>query len=179
MQSINLQPLTANDFSPFGDVIQTDAAVPFPINNNTFERYHALGKVTLTPTPESFPIISIFRCSEATSLPYAIKLMEQHPLGSQAIIPWSNIPFIVVVAKNAEAVMQGNIRAFKSDGRQGINLSAGIWHMPLIAPQAGLEFIVVDREGAGKNLEELVLNPPLLILPMDSDQDKDSKRNRA
>lgn len=164
MQTVNIQPLTAETFAAFGDVIQSvQASNHFPINKQSFERYHALSKVELSSSDSSHPVISIFKCNVASTLPYTLKLMEKHPLASQAIIPWSNVPFIIAVAKDDEAMKNREIYAFESNGKQGINLAAGTWHMPLIAPAPGLEFLVVDRESPDNNCVELQLEPALRI----------------
>lgn len=163
MQEILLQALNTTSFAPYGEIIQSEAATCYPINNDTFERYHALGLVDLERAENVQGVISIFKCLSASSLPYSIHLMEKHPLGSQAIIPWSDVPFIIAVAKNDEAMQNREILAFESNGKQGINIGRGIWHMPLIAPTTGLEFIVVDREGPGDNCVEHSLDPPALI----------------
>jgi len=163
MQKIVIQPLAQAAFAPFGEVIQSHGAPHYPINNATFERYHALGNVELAGSGDAHGVISIFKCNQASSLPYSLTLMEKHPEGSQAIIPWSDVPFIIAVAKDDAAMQKRDIFAFESNGKQGINMGAGIWHMPLIAPTIGLEFLVVDREGPGGNCVEVNLDPPLLI----------------
>ena len=99
--------------------------------------------------PEGRAGISIFK-AEPRALPYDFDLIERHPEGSQAFIPMSADPFLVIVADGPEATP----RAFLTDGTQGINLRRGTWHgvlTPLAAP--GL-FAVVDRIGATPNLEE-------------------------
>jgi len=163
MQKIAIQALTSKAFAPFGEVIQSSGSAHYPINNSTFERHHALGKVNLECSSEVHPVISIFKCNQASALPYSVHLMEKHPQGSQAIIPWSQVPFIIAVARDDAAMQSREIFVFESNGKQGINIGAGIWHMPLIAPTIGLEFLVVDREGPGQNCVELILDPPLLI----------------
>jgi ureidoglycolate lyase len=93
--------------------------------------------------------ISMFN-AEPRSLPYAFDLIERHPLGSQAFIPMTAHPFLVIVGAGPDAEPQ----AFLTNGAQGINLHRGTWHgvlTPLHAP--GL-FAVVDRVSEGANLEE-------------------------
>ena len=62
-------------------------------------------------------------------------------------------PFLVTVAPD-EGGTPGRPRAFLTAPGQGVNLARGTWHgvlTPLHAP--GL-FAVIDRIGAGDNLEE-------------------------
>ena len=67
-----------------------------------------------------------------------------------------------MVAPAEDAVDPGDLRAFVTNGHQGVNYRRGVWHMPLIALEAGQEFLIVDRAGAG-NCEERVLDAPVTL----------------
>ena len=60
----------------------------------------------------------------------------------------------MVVAPAGEKVEARDLRAFVSNGRQGINYHKGTWHIPLISKKKGQQFLVVDRGGPGNNCEE-------------------------
>ena len=88
--------------------------------------------------------MSVTRCRTPTSLPLRVDMVERHPLGSQAFVPLTPCRMVVVVAPPGESVSPEELRAFVSNGRQGINYHRGTWHMPLIAFEAGQEFLIVD-----------------------------------
>ena len=93
----------------------------------------------------------------------AFDLVERHPDGSQAFLPMSEHPFLVIVAPD-EGGVPGAPQAFLTDGAQGINLLRGTWHgvlTPLSAP--GL-FAVVDRIGTTPNLEEYRYQKPWTVV---------------
>lgn len=146
MREIRLEPLTADAFAPFGDVL--DATGDFRlINAGLCRRHH--DRAQLDFGPEGRAGLSIFK-AEPRTLPYSFDLIERHPDGAQAFIPMSTHPFLVIVSEGPKATP----RAFLTNGAQGINLHRGTWHgvlTPLHAP--GL-FAVVDRIGATPNLEE-------------------------
>jgi ureidoglycolate lyase len=146
MREIRLEPLTADAFAPFGDVL--DATGDFRlINAGLCRRHH--DRAQLDFGPEGRAGLSIFK-AEPRTLPYSFDLIERHPDGAQAFIPMSTHPFLVIVSEGPQATP----RAFLTNGAQGINLHRGTWHgvlTPLHAP--GL-FAVVDRIGATPNLEE-------------------------
>ena len=48
MRQIAASPLTREGFAPFGDVIETDGAEHFPINDGRCTRYHDLAGITWT-----------------------------------------------------------------------------------------------------------------------------------
>ena len=146
MRTLRSLPLTPEAFAPFGDVL--DATGDFRlINAGLCRRHHDRGALDFGPDGRA--CISIFQ-AEPRALPYAFDLIERHPEGSQAFIPMSEHPFLVIVATSPEA----QPLAFLTNGAQGINLHRGTWHgvlTPLHAP--GL-FAVVDRIGTTPNLEE-------------------------
>lgn len=146
MTTLRPLPLTPEAFAPFGDVLEAGGDFRL-INAGLCRRHH--DRATLDFGPEGRAGISIFR-AEPRALPYRFDLIERHPEGSQAFIPMSEHPFLVIVAPDPQA----GPRAFLTNGAQGINLHRGTWHgvlTPLHAP--GL-FAVVDRIGPTPNLEE-------------------------
>ena len=49
-------------------------------------------------------------------------------------------------------------RAFAARGRQGVNYARNCWHHPLLVLDPDSRFIIVDRGGAGHNLDEVWLD---------------------
>jgi len=145
-------PLTRAAFKPFGDVIETAGARHYPINQGTTVRYHDLAAVDVAGG-DGQPLISIFR-GQPRPRPIAIRLMERHPLGSQAFIPLQPRDYLVVVADPAQPVTPGALRAFRATGAQGVNYARNVWHHPLLVLEADSDFLVVDRGGPGDNEEE-------------------------
>ncbi|WP_309664455.1 ureidoglycolate lyase [Tabrizicola sp.] len=156
MQTLRTQPLTAKAFAPFGDVLEATGDHRL-INAGLCQRFH--DRARLDFGPEARPGISIFQ-AEPRALPYRFDLIERHPDGSQAFVPMTEHPFLVIVAATPEATPL----AFLTNGAQGINLHRGTWHgvlTPLHAP--GL-FAVVDRIGTTPNLEEHRYSQPWTVL---------------
>ena len=82
-------------------------------------------------------------------------MLERHPLSSQLFMPLDDASFLVVVAaKGADVIAPSAVRAFLTNGRQGVNYHAGTWHHPVIALDRGTDFLVVDRAGSGRNCDE-------------------------
>ncbi|SDI41009.1 ureidoglycolate lyase [Salipiger marinus] len=158
MTRIALQPLTAEAFAPFGDVLDTSGAPDRIINQGLCGRFHDRAALDFADGRAG---ISLFR-AEPRTLPLVLDMVERHPDGSQAFLPMSEAPFLVVVAPD-EGGTPGRPRAFLTQAGQGVNYHRGVWHgvlCPLSAP--GL-FAVVDRIGAGPNLEEHWFTEPYLI----------------
>ena len=145
---IRAEPLTAEAFAPWGEVLETTGEPDRIINEGRCGRWHDRAGLDV----EGRAGISIFQ-SQKVALPYAFRLVERHPLGSQAFLPMTEHPFLVIVAPD-EGGQPGRPRAFLTAPGQGISLARGAWHgvlTPLSDP--GL-FAVVDRCAEGPNLEE-------------------------
>ena len=162
MRRLSIEPLSRAAFAPFGQVIAIDGAEHFPINGGLTARYHDLAKVELGGVHPR-PLISIFR-GQPCALPLTLRLVERHPIGSQAFFPLSDRRFLVIVAPN-EANAPGTPRVFLTAPGQGVNIAMNTWHGVLTPLEAPSDFIVIDRGGDGNNLEEFSFPEPYLIEP--------------
>ncbi|MGC1497501.1 MAG: ureidoglycolate lyase [Sulfitobacter sp.] len=157
-RTIKVEPLTAQAFAPYGDVMEASGAADKMINQDRCGRFHDRATLDFSDGRAG---ISIFQ-SEAAVLPLKVELVERHPMGSQAFIPMSADPFLVVVASDVSGTPT-DPRAFMTTAGQAINFHRNTWHgvlTPLSEP--GL-FAVVDRIGDGANLEEHWFKEPLTI----------------
>ena len=155
MRKIIAQPLTPDAFAPFGDVLAATGDFRL-INAGLCQRHHDRATLDFGDARAG---ISVFQ-AQPRALPYSFDLIERHPEGSQAFLPMTAAPFLVIVATGPESAPQ----AFLTNGAQGINLYRGTWHgvlTPLSAP--GL-FAVVDRIGTTPNLEEYRYSQPWTVL---------------
>ncbi|RVI05502.1 ureidoglycolate lyase [Sinorhizobium meliloti] len=157
---LSIEPLTREAFAPFGSVIEADPASMRFINGGNTERFHALARVDAAGEGAGV-IINIFR-GQPRVFPYSVTMMERHPLGSQSFSPLRDRPWLVVVAED-QGDRPGRPRVFIADGRQGVNYGRNVWHHPLMSVGAASEFIVVDREGPGNNLEEFHYDEAFVI----------------
>lgn len=151
-RKLELQPLERGSFSPFGDVIEMAGSHHFSINNGATERFHDIARIVGEPS-DGHTAISLVR-SQPLPSPLHIKVLERHPLASQAFIPRDDRPFIVVVAPRGDAIAPDDIRAFVADGKQGVNYHPGIWHHSLLALAPDQDFILVDLISSKPNCDE-------------------------
>lgn len=145
---IRAEAVTAAVFAPWGEVLEATGDPDRIINEGRCGRWNDRARLDV----EGRAGISVFR-SQAVALPYRFRLVERHPLGSQAFLPMTAAAFLVIVAPD-EGGTPGRPRAFLTAPGQGVNLTRGAWHgvlTPLSEP--GL-FAVVDRCAEGPNLQE-------------------------
>lgn len=154
MTTIIARPISAEAFAPYGELLSARPQPDRLINAGRCQRHHALATVQ---RGEGEAIISIFR-SEPVSLPYDCALLERHPLGSQAFMPLGPDPWLSVVAPD-DGGRPGAPLAFIVPAGMGVNLRAGVWHGVLTPLDRAADFLVIDREGSGVNLEEVTIAP--------------------
>lgn len=152
------QPLTAADFAPFGEVLEPKAQPDKLINQGKCGRHHDLAQLDFADGRAG---ISLFD-AEARTLPHKVDMVERHPEGSQAFVPVTGVPILVVVAPDADGT-PGTPRAFLSQPGQSINLHRGVWHGVLAPFEAPGQYIVIDRIGEGANLEEHWFDDPWIV----------------
>jgi ureidoglycolate lyase len=155
---MKIEPLTKQAFAPYGDVIETEGAEQRSINQGFATRFHDLANIDVG---DGEAILSIFTAIPRPQ-PIAIKLMERHPLGSQIFYPLQNETWLVLVCDDPHDIK--SYRAFRATGVQGINYALNVWHHPLLVLNKN-SFIIIDRKGAGTNLEELWLPKEFALNP--------------
>lgn len=158
-RTLRLEPLTAEAFAPFGDVIEATGEPSFLFNRGKAGRYHDLARTDVTGDGRIG--VSIGR-AQPYILPLVLDMVERHPLGSQAFVPLGPDPFIVVVAPD-EGGVPGRPRAFLTAPGQGVNYPRGLWHGVLTPLDREAAFLIVDRIGTGVNLEEHFFAEPWTI----------------
>ncbi len=154
------RPLTREAFTPFGDVIDSDGPTRYPINGGMTERIHDLARVEATG-PNARVLVSLFR-AKPYAMPLSLKLVERHPFGSQAFMPLSPRPFLVVVCPDGPEGPE-TPQAFLTAPGQGVNYGRNVWHAVLTPLGEAQDFLVVDRGGDGSNLEEHEFAEPFEI----------------
>ncbi|MBZ4021619.1 Ureidoglycolate hydrolase [Rhodobacter sp. TJ_12] len=158
---LEIEPLTAEAFAPFGDLIEVAGPPTKMINAGMCGRHDDLARLDFDPDQGGRAGISLFD-AQARALPYALDLVERHPLGSQAFLPLDGVPFLVCVAED-DGGTPVRFRAFLTAPGQGVNLLRNTWHGVLAPMGAPGRYAVVDRIGGGVNLEEYPLDPPIMI----------------
>lgn len=156
--TIKAVPLTAEAIAPYGDLLDASGSPDKLINQGKCGRYHDKARLDFSDGRAG---ISIFK-GEKETLPLPLQMVERHPEGSQAFVPMSADPFLVVVARDEGGVPK-DPKAFLTLPGQAVNFHRGTWH-GVLAPlsEPGL-FAVVDRIGGGTNLEEHWFDEPFII----------------
>lgn len=159
--NLPIQPLTAETFAAFGDVIEAKSANTFFINDGQAQRFHDLAEIDISARGGR-PLVSLVR-SAPTRFPLTLNKLERHPLGSQAFVPLGNDRFLIVVALTSPDDLPSTPCAFLSNGQQGINYRPGVWHHALIVLNHATDFLVIDRGGEGDNCDVVNLDGSITI----------------
>ncbi|MCI4666007.1 MAG: ureidoglycolate lyase [Neomegalonema sp.] len=169
---IQVELLEPVGFQPFGDVIQAGEQPTMWINQGRCGRFHNLARLAFV---RGHAGVSLFR-SQPVELPHRLEMMERHPLGSQAFLPLSERPFLVIVAPDNDGA-PGTPRAFVTEAGQGVNLLRNVWHGVLTPLHATSDFAVIDRiaddpNDPVQNLEEHWFEQPPMITGLEGRPDQ-------
>ena len=157
---LTAMPLSPEAFAPYGDVIASHGPAT-PINQGKGWRYPDLARVDIT-ADGGRPAISRVACVPE-AIPVRLRLMERHPLGSQAFIPVDGQRYVVVVAPAGAPPGPEALQAFVANGDQGINYHRGVWHHPMIALDNACEFLEVHRAGPERNCDEVEIGTRVAV----------------
>ena len=146
---IKPKKITRKNFQKFGDLISIKKKKSININDGYAKRFDNLCRIN-TSSKKGKTIMSIFSAKKR-KFPMNIKMMEKHPLGSQAFVPMNETTFLVFVAPRGKRPNTKKIESFIVPKQTGINYKPGIWHFPLISSK-NMNFLVIDRKGIGNNL---------------------------
>ena len=146
---IKPKKITRKNFQKYGDLISVKKKKSININDGYAKRFDNLCRIN-TSSKKGKTIMSIFSAKKR-KFPMNIKMMEKHPLGSQAFVPMNETTFLVFVAPKGKRPNTKKIESFIVPKQTGINYKPGIWHFPLISSK-NMNFLVIDRKGIGNNL---------------------------
>lgn len=152
-RTLTAQPLTAEVFAPYGEVVSSAGRGGRSINAGTSLRVEMDEPDILGDGGR--PSLSVFR-ARAIALPFAARELERHRLGSQTFLPLAAAPYVVLVALGADAPDPATLRAFLAAPGAGVTLRRGVWHHPLMALADG-DFAVLERAGAQVDCEVVSL----------------------
>ena len=159
MRSIEIEPLDADAFAEFGEVIECGRGVPATINNGMCQRYSDLANLDHDSSGRLG--VSVFR-SQLRELPYELDMVERHPLGPQTFLPLDGEAFLVTVARDIDG-QPGRPRAFLTQRCLGVNIRRNTWH-GVLTPLSGTGlFAVVDWIGGTGNLIEYSWPEPWIV----------------
>lgn len=134
LPSVPVQPLTAEAFAPFGEVVPLDGDARRVRAQGAFER--------LAEAVE--PRLWVATLQRAVALPLVVTTLERHPLSAQTFIPLNGCAYLVVVcgADADGAPDPATLRAFEATPDQGVTYARGVWHHGLTALDAPARFVV-------------------------------------
>lgn len=148
--SLKPQALTQESFSAYGKVLSAKDSKSKIINNGFAKKHYELCFMDANEK-NGVSTLHIY-IAKKREFPLSITMLEKHPFFSQTFMPRSKKPFLLVVALGEDKPDLSTIKAFVTDGNQGVHYDRGIWHFPLISLEDNEEFIVIDR--SDKNLLE-------------------------
>jgi len=149
MSGLVAQPLTAQAFAPFGQVVSAGLSQGAAANQGTAVRFDWSAALA-SARPGARPNLAVFRALPQ-ALPFAVKLLEQHPYSTQAFLPMVCSRLLVIVAPTAAdgGPELSGLTAFVAGPGQGVNYGVGTWHHPIVALDMPAELAMLAWEDGG------------------------------
>jgi ureidoglycolate lyase len=141
-------PLTAAAFAPYGEVIEAppDARGGTAINQGSTRRHDAAPALDLTRA-DGRSVLALY-VAAARPFPFTAHEIERHRLSEQVFLPFGAARrCVLLVAPPGPPPAVDALRAFVTDGQQGVRLRAGTWHHGLLALDDG-PWAVLERRAA-------------------------------
>lgn len=154
MATLMSKPLTAEEFLPYGQVIEAksnDMAVS--ANQGTSRRHNHLANLSNLKRPQNITLenstdssnikcvehndasanLCVFSATPTSTLPFPIKLLERHKFSSQMFVPmtkpdWNARSYLVIVCLNnpvTDKPDMATLKTFIATSIQGINYEPG------------------------------------------------------
>ncbi len=161
MKTLQAQPITADNFAPYGWLACARGRAGRPINDGSSLRVDGVGALDLTAAGGA-PCLAVFR-AQARDPRGPWQVLERHRLGTQTFVPLGGVACVMLVATGGDAPDASTLAAFLVTGRQAVTLRAGTWHHGLIALQDG-DFVIVERQAVEADCELATLGEPVTLL---------------
>ncbi|RXJ68480.1 ureidoglycolate hydrolase [Halarcobacter ebronensis] len=137
------KPLNTKEFEKFGKIISIENSKSKTINNGYAKKHYEL--TTIDSKEKNGQTALHIYLAKKREFPLKIDMLEKHPYFSQTFIPRGQNPFLLVVALGNEQPDLSTIKAFVTNGNEGVHYNRGVWHFPLISIEDNEQFIVIDR----------------------------------
>lgn len=144
------QALTAEAFSPYGEVLDLFAPAHQTINQGTSGRLDLPSGLDWADD-DGRAALAVFH-AQAQNPQGPCQLLERHRQGSQTFVPLTGARCRLLVALGQDQPDLRTLRCFEVTGQQGFTLRKGTWHHPLMALDNGA-FLVLERRGATEDCE--------------------------
>ncbi|MDR6213683.1 ureidoglycolate lyase [Paracidovorax wautersii] len=155
------QPLTTAAFAPYGTVLEAPETPGQSINAGNARRFDLVDDLQLNAAG-GHALLALFRALPR-SFPVPVRELERHVLGSQSFVPLGERRFVIVVAPAGPAPAATALRAFITNGQQGVTLHPGTWHHALLAVDGG-DFIVLERAAEAVDCDLATLERALSLI---------------
>jgi ureidoglycolate lyase len=156
--TLRLAPLTSDAFKPFGAVIEPPA---LPGERSFYTQWLGSSRSGMEPRLHVNHV-------PASSLPYAVEVLERHPYAAQIFLPLDVASYVIVVAPPA---LNGDpdtdkAQGFVASGTVGIVYAPGVWHAGMtVLARTGSFGVLMWRNDTDDDEEFFSLASPLLIQP--------------
>jgi len=158
MRQIMAEPLTAEAFAPFGEVIEAPAG----------PGRRQFGDRLANERNDARPRIGMSRVAPHPGGPVEVREMERHAFSSQSFVALSASRWLVGVAPHGAdgGPDTSRLAAFIAGPGQGITFAADVWHLPMtVFDEEALFTVFMWRDGTAGDEEFVDVDPVTIMVP--------------
>jgi ureidoglycolate lyase len=142
-------PLTAQNFEPYGQVIESNTSQSSEqVNLGTAQRYDYVANMKNLRPDTAKPNLCVFHCIPNT-FPYKIRMLEKHHFSNQMFSPMNAKRYLVIVCLGEDLPDLSTVGCFIANGTQAINYNPAVWHHPMVALDNETDFTCFVYEDGG------------------------------
>src|SRR5260221_14709854 len=145
---ISIEQLTAEKFAPFGDVIDYEDPHDAVFLDDTTDIVSDVACIDAT-SRKGRAQVDILRLTPQ-ALPVTIASILRNQDATTPFLPAMFYPFLTIVSESHQPPESKLLRAFMTNGQQGVNLRAGVWHHRPIAMKRRMMTLQLTRSGQGE-----------------------------
>jgi len=154
-RQVQAQPLTAEAFAPFGDVL----TLPSTVGTRTY-----FDRSLANLRPDAPASLSLILAAPTLGRPVPITQFERHRFSSQSFVPMAQALWLVVAPHGADGGPDlDRLSAFLPAPDTGITLGADVWHAPLTVLDAPAPFVISMWRDWGPLDEEFAQIAPFTV----------------
>ena len=131
--------LSKTNFALFGDVIGLPQK---PNDPKTVQRWP---NISVPDFEDGKPVLDVLY---SNLRPLQVSQLEMHSNSTQTFIPLGNHKFLIVVGKDIIVDKEADLKklkAFITNGYQGLTLNAGVWHCSPMPVKENTVFVILHR----------------------------------
>jgi ureidoglycolate lyase len=158
---ISIEQLTADKFSAFGNVIEYDNPHDAVFLDDDADIVRDVAGIE-TLLEKGRAQLDILRLSPR-AMPFSIVGLSRNPTSTTTFLPVLFYPFIMIVSDSTGKPDSRKLRAYMTNGQQGVNLKARIWYHRPVAVKRRIKVLQLGGDAEQDDIETAAFDVHVMV----------------